>query len=339
MLIKIRLATLADIPRLRELIRDSVSGLSDQHYSPEQIASALAHVFGVDTQLILDGTYFVAETDAEIAGCGGWSKRKTLFGGDQTKSDQAEPLLDAESEAARIRAFYVHPKRARQGVGTRILKACETAAAAAGFARVELAATLPGVPLYSASGYAKLGQVDIPLPDGLTLPVVRMEKRLLPPNIRPLIRADQQFLWEMLYQSLYVPKGAQPFQRSILDQPDIAKYVRDWGRKTDCGFVAVDQAGLPVGAVWLRLLIGSEKGFGYVDERTPEIGMAVLPAYRGQGIGTSLLARLIEFAAGNYEQICLSVAAENPALRLYERFAFEVVARSGCTITMRRQMN
>jgi len=179
MLIEIRLATIADTPRLQDLIRDSVSGLSDQYYSSEQIASALSHVFGVDTQLILDGTYFVAEVERQIAGCGGWSKRKTLFGGDQTKSAEPEALLDPASEAARIRAFYVHPNWARRGVGSRILNACEGASRAGGFRKVELIATLPGEPLYSAAGYSNLGPFEIPLPGGPSLPTFRMEKRLV----------------------------------------------------------------------------------------------------------------------------------------------------------------
>ena len=177
----LRLATTADIPQLRELIHDSVSILSDRHYSSAQIVSALVNVFGVDTQLIIDGTYFVVEVENQIAGCGGWSKRKTLFGGDQTKSNQTIPeaLLDPATEPARIRAFYVHSGWARQGVGSRILRACEDAAGAAGFARVELIATLPGEPLYSAAGYTNLGAFEIPLPDGPSLPAFRMEKRLV----------------------------------------------------------------------------------------------------------------------------------------------------------------
>jgi len=179
----IRLATLADIPNLRELIRDSVSGLGDGYYSSEQITRALTHVFGVDTQLILDGTYFVVEVDDQIAGCGGWSKRKTLFGGDQRNSTQiqageVEGLLDPATETARIRAFYVHPRYARQGVGSTILKTCEAAAHAAGFARAELIATLPGEPLYSAAGYTNLGPFEIPLPDAAPLPAFRMVKTL-----------------------------------------------------------------------------------------------------------------------------------------------------------------
>jgi GNAT superfamily N-acetyltransferase len=148
--VQIRPATLADIPAIQRLIQESVEGLSAAHYSPRQIASALTHVFGVDTQLILDGTYFVAEIENHIAGSGGWSKRATLFGGDQSKPDEPEPLLDPLVAAARIRAFYVHPQYARQGVGRKIVNACEAAARAAGFIRIELVATLPGEPLYTA---------------------------------------------------------------------------------------------------------------------------------------------------------------------------------------------
>lgn len=157
-------------------------------------------------------------------------------------------------------------------------------------------------------------------------------------RIRPLIPADQPFLWEMLYQSLSVPDGGAAFDRSILEQPSIARYAAGWGRVDDCGLVAVAEENLPLGAVWLRLLVGAEKGYGYVDELTPELGMAVLPAYRGRGIGSSLLARLIELAGDSYEQICLSVAAENPALSLYERFGFEIVKRDGATLTMLKRL-
>jgi ribosomal protein S18 acetylase RimI-like enzyme len=155
-------------------------------------------------------------------------------------------------------------------------------------------------------------------------------------HIRALTSADQSFLWEMLYHSLYVPGGNAPFPRSILDQPDIAAYVKDWGRKNDSGFAAIDVNSRPLGAIWLRTLSGGEKGFGYIDDRTPELGMAVLPEYRGQGIGTSLLAALLTTAAASYECISLSVSPQNPALRLYHRAGFETVGSSGDSITMRK---
>ena len=159
------------------LIDASVRGLQGGDYTAAQIDGALATVFGVDTQLISDGTYFVAESlSAGIVGCGGWSKRATLFGGDHwTRREDA--LLDPVRDPARIRAFFVHPDWARRGIGSAILDACERAAAAAGFTRFEMGATLTGVPLYRVHGYAETGRVDVPLSNGEVLPVVRMEKR------------------------------------------------------------------------------------------------------------------------------------------------------------------
>jgi N-acetylglutamate synthase-like GNAT family acetyltransferase len=174
--LNIRKATVEDIPALNDLIHHSVSILGSKYYTAKQIASALSYIFGVDTQLILDGTYFIAEVENQIAGSGGWSKRKTLFGGDQTKSAQIDPLLDPVTDSARIRAFYVHPQWARKGVGTRILQSCEDAARKAGFNRVELVATLPGEPLYIARGYKRVESIDLTTPDGESLPAFRMEK-------------------------------------------------------------------------------------------------------------------------------------------------------------------
>jgi GNAT superfamily N-acetyltransferase len=177
MIVQIRHAQMVDIPAVANLIRDSVSVLSLPYYTAKQIDSALAHVFGPDTQLILDGTYFIAEADKQIAGSGGWSKRKTLFGGDQVKS-LGDPPLDPAKDAARIRAFYVHPNWSRQGVATQILTACEDEARRAGFSRIELAATLPGEPLYLARGYRKCGRIAIETPDGESLSAFRMEKEI-----------------------------------------------------------------------------------------------------------------------------------------------------------------
>ncbi len=174
----IRLATTEDVPTLRQLIRESVAGLGAAYYTAEQLASALTHVFGIDTQLIADQTYFVVEFNDEIAGSGGWSKRKTLFAGDQMKSGQAEALLDPARDAARIRAFYVRPRWARRGVGSKLIEACEDAARAAGFSRIELLATLPGEPLYLARGYEKMEAMHLETPDGESLPAFRMIKLL-----------------------------------------------------------------------------------------------------------------------------------------------------------------
>lgn len=176
--VQIRAARNADIPLLQQLIAASVRGLSSGYYSPEQIESALIHVFGIDTQLIADGTYFVAELDGQIVGCGGWSKRKTLFGGDQTKSGE-DDLLDPNTDAARIRAFFIHPDFARRGIGKQLIEACETAARDAGFRRLEMGATLPGEPMYCAVGYEVIERFDLPFPDGVVLPLVRMGKILI----------------------------------------------------------------------------------------------------------------------------------------------------------------
>lgn len=181
---QIRQAVAADIPALRALIDASVRGLQARDYTQAQIESALATVYGVDTQLIADGTYFVAEvmpqTEAAagpvIAGCGGWSKRKTLYGADHC-AGREDDLLDPRSDAAKIRAFFIHPDWARRGIGSMILDACETAARNAGFTRLEMGATLTGVPFYRARGYTELERIEVPLENGAAMPIVRMGKQ------------------------------------------------------------------------------------------------------------------------------------------------------------------
>ena len=176
--VQIRLATIADIPALEKLIRDSVATLSVGFYTGAQIESGLSHIFGVDTQLILDETYFIAEIDHTIAGSGGWSKRETLFGGDQFKAAEPDRLLDPANEAARLRAFYVHPRWSRRGVGSRVLRECENAARLAGFNRIELVATLPGERLYAAKGYRRVDAMQLETPSGESLAAFRMTKCL-----------------------------------------------------------------------------------------------------------------------------------------------------------------
>ena len=179
-LLPLRLATAADVPGLRRLIDASVRALSAGYYTPEQVESSLAHIFGPDTALIADGTNFVVdypERPGQLAAAGGWSRRKTLYGGDQTKH-APDPLLDPAADPARIRAFYVHPECSRQGLGRRLLEACASAAAAAGFTQLDLVATLPGEPLYAAFGFEAVERYAIPLPDEIVLPVVRMRRHL-----------------------------------------------------------------------------------------------------------------------------------------------------------------
>lgn len=180
MAFKVRLATPADVPVLRTLIAASVRGLQANDYTPDQLEAALTSVYGVDTQLVADGTYFAVETNSlpvEIVGCGGWSKRKTLYGGDQWQGRE-DSFLDPRHDAAKIRAFFVHPEWARKGIGTLILDACEQAATVAGFTRLEMGATLTGVPFYLARGYVELERMAVPLAGGETLPIVRMAKKI-----------------------------------------------------------------------------------------------------------------------------------------------------------------
>jgi GNAT superfamily N-acetyltransferase len=179
----IRPAKREDVADLQRLIETSARRLQGQDYSTDQIEAAIERVYSVDTALIDDGTYFVAEiptegtSSATIVGCGGWSRRKTLFGGDQWHGSD-DLFLDPAHEAAKIRAFFVHPSWARRGIGTLILDACEHAAIAAGFRRLEMAATLTGVRFYEARGYDRCETFDVQLDEGHRIEVVRMEKFL-----------------------------------------------------------------------------------------------------------------------------------------------------------------
>jgi GNAT superfamily N-acetyltransferase len=191
--VRIRPAITADVPALHALIERSVRELQRDDYTPTQIEGALGHTLGLDTQLVVDGTYFVAEPvtghradqhagpphpereRATLAGCGGWSYRATLFGSDHGPG-RAATFLDPATDAARIRAIFVDPAWARQGLGSAILAHCERAAREAGFTRLEMGSTLTGVPLYRLRGYVERERVEVPLPNGDTLPVIRMVK-------------------------------------------------------------------------------------------------------------------------------------------------------------------
>ena len=174
---QLRAATFADVPELQDLIARSVRGLSVGMYSPAQAEAALVHVFGVDTQLVADGTYYVIEENSALVAAGGWSGRRTMYGGDQAKRE-VDSLLDPATEPARIRAFFVHPDWTRRGLARRLFAACEAAARARGFRAFELVATLPGEPLYRALGFTPIEPIPVPLPDGLTLPCLRMRLEL-----------------------------------------------------------------------------------------------------------------------------------------------------------------
>jgi GNAT superfamily N-acetyltransferase len=168
-----RVAVRADVPALTAVMHEAIAKLQRGFLEHEQIEASRA-IMGLDTQLIDDGTYFVVEAAPDVAGCGGWSRRETLFGGDHA-AGRADRLLDPSSEPARVRAMYTSPAYARRGVGRLILSLCERAAAAEGFTRLELMATLSGEPLYTAYGFRPLERLEVPTPT-LPVPCVRMEK-------------------------------------------------------------------------------------------------------------------------------------------------------------------
>lgn len=159
-------------------------------------------------------------------------------------------------------------------------------------------------------------------------------------TIRPLGPADEPFLWEMLHEAIYIPEGGTKPDRAILQEPSLAHYVAGWGEQPDdCGLLAIDsQNGQLIGAAWLRLFPATDPGWGFVDGATPEVSIAMLPAYRGQGIGAALLTALITQATGRYAALSLSVDPQNPAMRLYARLGFVAVGAFGTSVTMRKEM-
>jgi N-acetylglutamate synthase-like GNAT family acetyltransferase len=174
----IRKATMEDRDAIQQLIADSARRLSREHYTDLEIETAIETVFGVDTSLIEDGTYFVVESDGQLAGCGGWSKRKTLFGGDQYTSRDVG-YIDPKSEPAKIRAFFIHPDHARKGIARAIVNQCETEARAHGFHTLELLSTLPGIEFYKSCGFTETGTLYLDLTAEVKLKFVPMRKELL----------------------------------------------------------------------------------------------------------------------------------------------------------------
>lgn len=176
---RIRAATVDDIPELDRLIARSARKLSERYYKPEQVEGALTGAFGVDTQLLADRTYFVIEENGALIACGGWSFRRTLFGSD-ARSERDATQLHPETEAAKIRAFFVDPNHARRGLGKMLLEHCESAAIERGFTTLELMSTMPGKPFYAAMGYVAGEQVDYPVTDGVKIEFVPMTKKVRP---------------------------------------------------------------------------------------------------------------------------------------------------------------
>jgi len=174
--VEFRRALAEDAPELRLLVEASIRGIGSRYYSPRQVESSLVHLFGVDSTMIADSTYSVATTSNQIIGAGGWSFRKTPFGGDQATDIRNAEIRVPGVDPAIIRAMYVHPDWARMKIGQMILTMCEFAARRAGFERLELVATLSGLQFYEKQGYKRQEKVDIPLPDGVVIEAYKMAK-------------------------------------------------------------------------------------------------------------------------------------------------------------------
>jgi len=174
--LRIRLAQPEDVTVMSSVIEASVRALVARDYTPQQIESSLRHVYGVDSLLVADGSYYVVETEGEIAGCGGWSRRRTPFGGDQARDMLDQTLRHPATDAAVIRAFFVHPRFAGRGIGRLLLETCEAAARREGFTRFELTATLTGRPFYAAHGYLTVERIEHRMPDGLSVTFELMRK-------------------------------------------------------------------------------------------------------------------------------------------------------------------
>jgi GNAT superfamily N-acetyltransferase len=175
----IRKAAPGDQPAIEKLIEESVRGLARDDYDSRQIELSIQTVFGVDTELIADGTYYVAETEkGELAGCGGWSRRRTLYGASVYARSRDSEMLDPATDAAKIRAFFIHPNFARRGVGSMILETCEREAGAQGFKSCEMMATLPGVKLYAVRGYSGDERIKVPVGENIDIVCIKMRKYL-----------------------------------------------------------------------------------------------------------------------------------------------------------------
>ena len=307
---RLRRATMADLPALGPLIAASARELSRGDYTPEQVEGALRGAFGTDTQLIRDGSYFVIEAEGRLAGCGGWSRRRTLFGGDaRTGRDATE--LDPATEAAKIRAFFIHPDFARRGLGTMMLERCEQDAMAHGFSRFELMGTLPGVRLYAARGYQPGERVEWPLGDGLAIPFVPMSKNATPSPVRienamaedaPSILALQKLAYESearIYDDWSLPPLTQTLP-SLRDELMTSTCLKAMERDRLVGSVRAREA-----------------------ERVCQIGRLIVdPQFQGRGVGTMLL-RHIEAAFPGARAFELFTGSRSEGnLRLYERLGY-----------------
>jgi GNAT superfamily N-acetyltransferase len=307
---KLRRATFADLPNLEPLIAASARELSRGDYTPAQIEGALRGAFGTDTQLIRDGTYFVIEAEGRLAGCGGWSRRRTMFGSD-ARADRDATELDPGRDAARIRAFFIHPDFARRGLGTLMLERCEQDAVAHGFTRFELMATLPGVRLYAARGYQGSERIEWRIGEGLVIPFVPMSKAAPPPSyhVESAIAEDAAAI--LALQKLAYQSEAQIYDDWTL--PPLTQTLTSLREEIAASRVLkATEGNRLVGSVRAR----EENGVCQIAR------LIVLPRLQGCGVGTMLM-RHIEAQFPNAEGFELFTGSRSEAnLRLYERLGY-----------------
>jgi len=301
---------MADLSLLGPLIAASARELSKSDYTPEQVEGALRSAFGTDTQLIRDGSYFVIEADGRLAGCGGWSRRRTLFGSD-ARRDRDSTELDPATDAAKIRAFFIHPDFARRGLGTLLLEHCERAAIAYGFRRFEMMATLPGVRLYAARGYQAGERIEWPVGDGVAIPFVPMSKEAPPPRFRieRAIPADAATILEL--QKLAYQSEARLYDDWAL--PPLTQTLENLREEfTESVVMKAVEGNKLVGSVRARVVDG-----------VCRVGrLIVLPELQGHGIGTMLMCA-IESAFPERPVFELFTGSRSEGnLRLYERLGY-----------------
>lgn len=308
--LKLRRATFADLPDLGPLIAASARELSKGDYTSAQVEGALRGAFGTDTQLIRDGTYFVIEAADRLAGCGGWSRRRTMFGSD-SRADRDATELDPQRDAARIRAFFIHPDFARRGLGTLMLERCEQDAMAHGFTRFELMATLPGVRLYAARGYQPGARIEWPLDEGLAIPFIPMSKQASVPRFRveAAVAGDAVAILEL--QKLAYQSEAKVYDDWTL--PPLTQRLESLLEElTTSRVLKATEGGRLVGSVRAR----EKDGVCHIGR------LIVQPALQGQGVGTLLMRHIeAEFPSVRAFELFTGSRSEGN-LRLYERLGY-----------------